>query len=341
MIEDRRKNFVIIGENVHTTRIVLRKGIHMTEVDGEEKLRFKTPDGERYMSIPEKIARSADFDEGRVKHVQVAVKAAMAGEAEAELGMAFLKQLVQRQVDAGAHFLDLNVDEISVRRKEQQEAMEWLVPIIESMTNTPLAIDSSRLETIAAGLEAADHSRPIMLNSASLERIEALDLAIEHKCRVVATAAGAEGMPQNTEERMTNASSVVDKALEKGIAIEDIFIDPLVFPISVDSTFGMHCLDAIRQLREKYGPAIHISGGLSNVSFGIPCRRLVNDAFTNLAVDAGADSGIIDPVASPLDRVFSADRDSARYKLAEELLLGNDLYCKKFLKAYRAGELKA
>ena len=130
------------------------------------------------------------------------------------------------------------------------------------------------------------------------------------------------------------------KVTGKGISIEDIFIDPLVFPISVDAEFGNHCLDAIRLLRQRYGNEIHITGGFSNVSFGLPSRRLINDVFINLAVDAGADSGIIDPVTSKMQDVLNIDRNSRPYQLAQEMLLGVDLYCKNFLRAYRKGELQ-
>ena len=341
-VQDRRDNFIIIGENIHTTRIVLRKGRFVVQgEDGVERIRFTTSDGDRFLNVPEKMQRSADFEEGRVKYVQAGILAAMSDNAEeVETGMAFLQNLVRRQVEAGAHFLDLNVDEISIRRKEQEAAMRWLVPTIAGMCDTPLSVDSSCIGTIAAGLEAAGSDRAVMLNSASLERLDALDLAVQYNSHVIATAAGADGMPQNTEERFINASQVVDAAVAKGIPLNRIYIDPLIFPISVDAEFGIHCLEAIRQLREKYGSEVHISGGFSNVSFGIPMRRLVNDVFTNLAVEAGADSGIIDPVTSPLARVFSADRESGPYKLAESMLLGNDEFCKTYLKAFRAGELK-
>lgn len=138
---------------------------------------------------------------------------------------------------------------------------------------------------------------------------------------------------------MENASKMVDTALAKGIAAEDIFVDPLVFPIAVDSTFGMHTLDAIRIIRKKYGPDIHITGGMSNVSFGIPARRSMNAVFINLAVESGADSGIIDPVMNRLDTVFAADPESRSYRLAENALLGHDEHCLEYIKAWRAGEL--
>ena len=130
------------------------------------------------------------------------------------------------------------------------------------------------------------------------QRIEALDLAVAHKARVVVTAAGESGMPDSDGPRVENASRMVDAALGKGMSAGDLYVDPLIFPISVDGAFGQHSLDAIRTIREKYGPEIHITGGMSNVSFGIPARKIINDVFLILAVEAGADSGIVDPVMS-------------------------------------------
>ena len=132
---------------------------------------------------------------------------------------------------------------------------------------------------------------------------------------------------------------MVEAALAKGIPLDRLYVDTLVFPISVDDHFVNHCLDAFRELRARYGEEIHLTGGLSNVSFGLPCRKLVNEAFINLAVEAGADSGIVDPVASNLNRIFQADRSNLQYQLALDMLLGNDPGCVNWLIAYREGEL--
>ena len=337
------KDFIIIGENIHTTRVVLRNGKRVgTTPAGVESVIFAGSDGStRYLPIPEEARRTQDYEEGRVKHVKIAVRTAMAGqESVASEAVEYLRTMVRRQERAGADFLDLNVDEISLKLEEQKGAMQWLVRTVEGMSSLPLSIDSSNVEIIRAGLESCDgKARRALLNSASLERLEALDLAKHHNIPVVVTAAGDKGMPQNDEERVVNASRIVDAALAKGIAIQDIFVDALVFPISVESQFGNHCLQAIRRLRENYGPEIHITGGLSNVSFGLPCRHLINDVFIILAVAAGADSGIIDPVACNLETVFSIDRHSRGFQLAEEMLLGKDRNCKNFLRAYRKGEL--
>lgn len=338
-LEGRDGNFVVIGENIHTTRVYLRRGQHIaTTADGVEAVRFIDGDGgEQFLVIPDSMKRTQDYEEGRVKHMKVAVQAAMSGAGEqAKLGEQYLALQIQRQIGRGAGFLDLNVDEISVREAEQQEAMRWLVAFVQQRSSAPLCVDSSNPRTIEIGLEVCDGraGRP-MLNSASLERMSALDLALRHNAVVIVTAAGESGMPQSAEERVRNASRMVDAAIEKGIALGDIYVDPLMFPISVDQNFGNHVLDAIRQLRQKYGPEIHITGGFSNVSFGLPCRKLINDAFAVLAIEAGADSGIVDPVANDLRHVFTIDQSSLPFQHAKTMLLGGDPDCRAYLKAYR------
>jgi len=341
---DNGSKFIIIGENIHTSRIVRRKGKLVNErPNGDEAVRYLDNNKKRrYLVIPEKIKQTQDYQEGRVKHITVAIQSAMSGQGpESDEGMKYLYSLAQRQINAGADFLDLNVDEISVKPEEQQIAMQWIVKTIQPISSVPLSIDSSSIDTLKIGLEtSSNHQGRVLLNSASLERLDALDLVKQHDTQVIVTAAGEAGMPQNADERVANASRMVENTLSKGISIEDIFIDPLVFPISVDAEFGNHCLDAIRLLRQRYGNEIHITGGFSNVSFGLPSRRLINDVFINLAVDAGADSGIIDPVTSKIQEVLNIDRNSRPYQLAQEMLLGVDLYCKNFLRAYRKGELQ-
>lgn len=337
--------FIVIGENIHTTRVLLRKGKHITvRPDGAEVIRFADTQGEtRELLIPEAVKKSSEFQEGRVKHIKVAVLHAMKDSGEQrDNALEYLRVQVSRQIANGADYLDLNVDEISLREREQQEAMVWLVQLIERMSSVPVCIDSSNAETIRIGLETCRNpAGKAMLNSASLERISSLDVALKFQTPVVVTAAGESGMPQDTGMRVDNASRLVDQALKKGIALHDIYIDPLIFPISVDSAFGGHALEAFATLRSRYGAQIHLTGGLSNISFGLPCRRLINDVFFILAIEAGADSGIIDPATSSPAHVFGLDRSSVAFRLAEAVLRGADCGCKAFLKAFRKGDLNA
>ena len=338
------KRFIIIGENVHTTRIVRRPGpLVQSDEQGREAILFSDESGrERLLPIPDEEKRTQEYEEGRVKHVRSAVRLAMGDGPDAGVGLAYLHALVLRQVEAGAAFLDVNVDEYSHRLPEQIETMRWLVEELAPLAGVPLSIDSSNLDIIRSGMAAAGaHSGPPMLNSASLERSEALELAAEAGGAVIVTASGASAMPDGTAERVTNASAMVDRALALGIPLDLIYVDPLVFPISVDGTFGEHCLGAIRELRARFGPEVHITGGLSNVSFGIPARRLINDVFLVLAIEAGADSGIIDPIANDVDRALALDRDARPFQLALDVLSGADRNCRAYMKAYRAGELEA
>jgi cobalamin-dependent methionine synthase I len=336
--------FVVIGENIHTTRIVRRPGPLVEHDDqGRESVVFVDERGERrYLPIPDEEKRTQEYEEGRVKHVRSAVRLALEGEgADRETAIAYLRAMALQQVEAGASYLDVNVDEYSHRLHEQIQTMRALVDLLRPVVSVPLSIDSSNLEIIEAGLGAASrHDGAPMLNSASLERLEALDLAVETGGPVVVTAAGEAGMPKDAEERVENAGRMIELALAKGIPEGRIYVDPLVFPISVDGAFGDHCLSAMRQLRRRFGSELHITGGMSNVSFGLPNRRLINDAFLVVAMEAGADSGIIDPVTSSVERVLSLDRSSRPFQLALDVLSGADRHCRAYMKAYRAGELE-
>jgi 5-methyltetrahydrofolate--homocysteine methyltransferase len=342
-VATNHKRFIIIGENVHTTRIVRRPGpLVQPDERGRESIAFTDASGrERFLPIPDEEKRTQEYEEGRVKHVRSAVRHAIGDGPDRQTGVDYLHALAARQVESGAAFLDVNVDEYSHRLPEQIEVMRWLAADLAPRVGVPLSIDSSNLDIIRSGMEAAgDHCGPPMLNSASLERAEALELAAEAGGAVIVTASGAAAMPDGTAERVTNASAMVERALALGIPMDLVYIDPLVFPISVDGTFGDHCLGAIRELRARFGPEVHITGGLSNVSFGIPQRRLINDVFLVLAIEAGADSGIIDPIANDVDRALSLDRDAHPFQLALDVLSGADRNCRAYMKAYRAGELE-
>jgi len=179
----------------------------------------------------------------------------------------------------------------------------------------------------------------LLLNSASIERPDVLDLAADGDCAVILAASGMGGMPASAEERVTNAVRLIDLAFERGIDGESCYIDPLVLPVAVSGDAPVHVLDAARELRARYGDAIHLTGGLSNVSFGMPARRLLNDTFIDLCAEAGIDSGIIDPVASDLARVFAADRATEGYQLAADMLLGRDPFGGEYVAAFRDGRI--
>jgi len=336
------RSFIVIGENIHASRTVKRTGHLITStLDGRDAIRFTGPDGdERLLAVPDAIRAGSEFASGRVKHVKSAILAGLAGYGpEAAAARDYVHSLALRQEGAGADYLDLNVDEAAADAATRVAAIRWLVEAVEDVARIPVAIDSSDGDVIESGLVASRQAAgPPLINSASIERPYVLDLAARHGCPVIVSATGR-GMPASADARVGNAQQIVDAALARGLPLDAVHIDALVLPIAVEPEAGISFLEAVRRLRAIYGSGVHLTGGLSNVSFGLPARRLLNDVFIDLAVEAGADSGVIDPLANDPVRVFGQDRTSAAYRLAADVLTGRDPYGGEFLAAYRAGRL--
>lgn len=307
------------------------------------------------MPLAEPVAAGSDFAAGKVKHVRNAVLLGMAaaGLADhelagppsadaAEAARAYLVHLAVRQARTGSDWLDVNVDEVAGDLAVRVAAMDWIVRVLEASPEVaiPIALDSSSSEVLQAGLaaSASPHGR-LLLNSASLERADVLGLAADNGCPLVVSAAGEDSLPATADDRVVNSDRILAEAARHGVPLADCHLDPLVMPAGVDPDAGTAFLDAARRIRAAYGPDLHITGGLSNVSFGLPGRRLLNDVFLVLAMDAGVDSGIIDPVVADFDKVLGLDRSSPAFRLAEDLLLGRDAFGMEYLAAYRAGVL--
>jgi hypothetical protein len=343
MSEGSSLPFIVIAENIHATRAVLRGGQRVvTCSDGQPGLPFIDETGtEQVLHVSAAALDGPAGPSQRVKHVKAAVLAGLGPDVgAADLGRGYIRAMARRQSERGAHYLDLNVDEVSTDQAGRIAAMRWVVEMVEDATDARLALDSSSSAVLQAGLAACRNpAGPSLLNSAALDHRDVLDLAAEAGCSVVLSASGVGRMPANAEERVANAQALIEVALARGIGLGDLFVDALVLPVAVDPEAGLHFLDAIRALRAAFGPGLHLTGGLSNVSFGLPMRKLINDAFIDIAVKAGADSGIIDPVANDPRRVFSQDRAATPYRLAADLLTGADAYGGEFLRAFRAGGL--
>jgi len=332
--------FIVIGENIHTTRVLLRRSKRVVvDSNGADVISYEDQKGNtRSLVIPEMVKQTQDYKEGRIKHIKAAIQLAMMDDCGA--GLDYIQAVVTQQEAAGADYLDINVDEFSLKKTEQIDAMQWLVKLVTGGSTRPLSIDSSDIDVIRAGLEAYDgRNGAPLLNSASMERPTALDLASEHRAAVIVTAAGERAMPDGAEGRIYNGTAMIEAAIAKGIPTKDIYLDPLVFPVAVDPDYGRHCLDAIKEIRRRFGEEIHITGGFSNASFGVPARVFINEAFMRLAVEAGADSGIMDPVINnPVNSLITGNL-SRGVKLATDVVLGNDADCANFIKAWRSKEL--
>ncbi len=336
------EKFIGVGENIHCTRVYKVGGKFAVEsVGGGYEILYKSEGESRALLIPECFMEGSTWGSGKVKHCAVAIHQGVYGdEAGKSAGLDYIQALAKRQEAAGATYLDINVDEFSTDVEERMRLIEWTVKAAQDVVSIPMSIDSSDIDILKAGLAACDLSRgKPMVNSVSLERMDAVEVAATAKAVVIASAAGESGLPANTEERLANLDRLMPVLEGAGFVKGDIHVDPLVFPISVDGTNGVGFFDAVSAVREKYGPEIHIVAGLSNISFGMPSRKLINQVFTYLAVKAGADGGIVDPMHINADVVNNMDTESNGFKLAKELLLGEDDFGMNFITAMREGTL--
>jgi 5-methyltetrahydrofolate--homocysteine methyltransferase len=354
MTAAERIPFVVIGENVHATRSYARQGRNVALVDGAEQVLFIDAGGaSRVCPIAAPIAASADFARNKVKHIRNALLLGLGGDGllppsrtgpvtpeAAQAARDYLVAAAVRQERAGAHFIDVNVDEIDADEAVRLRTMEWLVGLLEPALTVPLSLDSSSVSVLEAGFRASvAPSGPLLLNAASAERPEALDLAADHGASVVLSAAGTGALPSSVEARIANANQIYAAARERGILAAACHVDLLVLPVGVDAESGSSFLQAARRFRDLHGPEVRLTGGLSNVSFGLPNRKLLNDVFVALAMDAGVDSGIIDPVSLDVGRIAGLDREGKAFRLAADVLTGVDMFAVEYLTAHRAGEL--
>jgi len=315
---------IVIGENINTTRKVRATSPNIVQEDGKVGYAYTGLDGERrLLDITDVFPEDpAELKTARIPHI---------GQAVRKRDLDYLKWAILGQERAGAAIIDLCVDELSVYPEERHDYMRWMVKTAQSLSDACFAIDSSDPQTIMAGLEVYDRGkgRPA-INSVSLEqgRDVLVQLGKDEDCAVFANGSGRTGMPQDAAERIANLSGCMEIMDRAGLPMDDRYLDPLVFPIGAGPDYGNHYLDAVRGLREKY-PEVHIFGGLSNVSFGLPRRKLLNQAFITLAILAGCDAIMIDPLMNP-------PVDFIEFKLAAEVMTAKDQYAMRYLKYIRA-----
>ena len=185
----------------------------------------------------------------------------------------------------------------------------------------PISVDSSAQTRSPASFAAA--------YSFNLEdaRNPLIDMAKERNALLFANASGSRGMPQNANERVDHLTECMEIMDKGGIPMEDRLLDPLVFPVGAGPEFGTHYLDAVKQLRIQF-PDVHIFGGHSNVSFGLPDRKLINQTFLELSIMAGCDSVMIDPV-------MNDPADLNAFYFSYRALIGADQFCVDYLKYVR------
>jgi cobalamin-dependent methionine synthase I len=251
----------------------------------------------------------------------------MIAEAVEDRDAVFLANEAKEQEKAGADMIDLNVGTFL---EQEPELMGWLVEIVQNAVKLPLCIDTPRAETVERALETSTRKMTVNSITGETERYASfLPLIQKYGSSVIALCMDDRGLSPSPEVRCEVGLSLIEKLTGAGLPKEDVYIDPIVEPISCGPNTVRICLDSIRLIRSQE-PEVHIVCGLSNVSYGLPKRSLLNESFLSMAVLMGMDTVIL----NPLNKRLMASLKAAR------ALVGSDDYCMDYISAYRKGKLE-
>lgn len=236
----------------------------------------------------------------------------------------FIRDCAKRQAEAGATYLDVCA---SVEVEFEVETMKWLIDLIQEVTDLPICVDSPSPYSCVAALPFCKKTG--LVNSVSMEgdKIDVIFPVIaDTKWECVALLCDGKGIPDSVEKRLEVFENIMKRAKEFNINPSRLYIDPLVETLSTNETALSIFVECTKEIKKRY-PTIHVTSGLSNISFGLPARKLINQAFMVLAVNAGMDSAIVDPT----------NRDMLGLIYASKALLQEDEYCLDYISAFREG----
>lgn len=230
-----------------------------------------------------------------------------------------VRQDALAQLQAGADILDVNVGAAGV---DEVALLPQAVEAVMDIVNVPLCLDSAKPEALEAALKV--YKGKPLINSVTGEEISlasVLPLVKRFGAAVIGLVQDEGGVPNNADQRVAVAHKIVERATALGIPAEDVIIDCLALTVSADTSAGLVTLETIRRVKSELG--VNMTLGMSNVSFGLPDRHLVSNAFLSMAIAAGVNCPIVD-VAKARPVV-----------LATDLALGRDEYARRYIKAYR------
>ena len=242
----------------------------------------------------------------------------------AERDSEFIRSLAVSQAEAGSSYIDICA---SVEDRIELETLQWLIGLAEEAADVPIAVDSPNAAVCAQAVKFC--SRPGLINSVSCEgnKIDIVFPAIaQTEWGCVALLCDDSGIPATAEKRLEIFEKIIDRAKEFDIDPSRLYIDPLVEMLCTSDNGINMILEVISEIKDRY-PSVHVTGAVSNVSFNLPARKVINQGFVLYAMQAGLDSAIFDPL----------NKDMTGMIYASEALLGKDRRCLKYIKAHRKG----
>jgi 5-methyltetrahydrofolate corrinoid/iron sulfur protein methyltransferase len=239
----------------------------------------------------------------------------------------FVQDLARRQVEAGANYLDVNA---GTGAGQEPADLVWLVETVQAVVEAPLCLDSPNPAALQAGLERVRQTPMVNSISSEASRLDGILPLVAHRgSPVIALLLDDGGIPANVESRLAIGRRILERTRQAGVPDDHVYVDPLALAISTKTDGALMAIETMRALRSEY-PEVKFSIGLSNISFGLPGRGLINQAFLAQLLPAGLDAAIINPMEQGLVNML----------YATELILGRDRFCRKYTSAFRAGKVK-
>jgi len=240
----------------------------------------------------------------------------------------YIKEIARKQEENGATYLDICA---GVSSDKELDTMKWLIDLAQEASDLPLCLDSSAPAILVETLPLAN--KPGLLNSVSLEEEDGVSkcdvifpVIADTTWNVVALTIDTDGIPDPAEGKAAVARRIINQAASFGIAQDRIFIDSVVTTLATKQDSLINFTESMKLIHEEF-PKVHFTSGLSNISFGMPFRKVINMQFLSLCMAAGMDSAIMDPLSSEMLATM----------YATAALLGHDEYCMEYLQAYREG----
>jgi len=233
-----------------------------------------------------------------------------------------IQGLARRQLAAGADALDVNV---GPTKGKAVDNMLWLIEAVQEVTDAPICVDTPKFDVMSAALEAARNPTIINSSKASVDELEKyVPLAVRTGSRLVALTIDETGVPSDVDGRVAMGANIVTTAMEHGLAMTDLYIDPVILPVNVAPKQPAAVLGAISQLRLLSDPPPNFIIGLSNVSQNCKERSLLNSAYVAMCIGVGLNAAIMDAL----------DKDLMNAAITAEVLLEKQLYCDDYIAAY-------
>lgn len=237
-----------------------------------------------------------------------------------------LSDLVQRQESSGASIIDINVATGTGEADDEIKDMKWIINLLKDKIEGQICVDSADHTVLKAGIEAGSEKIGLINSVKATDKNieEVLPLASEYGLPVVALAMDEKGIPADSATRLRACEKIIDSAGTYNVPVKNIFFDPLVMPVSTNIKQGITTLETLKGIKQEFPEASTVLA-ISNVSFGLPRRTLINQAMAHMAQFLSVDALFINPL----------DEELMLAVRAGEAVMGRDRHCRKYSRVAR------